>query len=91
VYTLEIDSKLIKKVKKSGNVGLKKKLQSILKSPKAYGEPLRNDLTGFYKGRSDPYRIIYEVDDEQKTVRIISIDTRDDVYENFNPQNLPLR
>jgi mRNA interferase RelE/StbE len=85
VYDLEIDPKLFKKVKRWGHQGLNKKLQNILKNPKVYGEPLRENLAGFYKARTDPYRILYEIDEPANIVRVIEIGTRDDIYEHFNP------
>jgi len=84
VYELEIEPKLAKKIKRWGHKGLVKKLQNILKNPTVYGKPLREDLAGFYKAKANPYRIVYEVDETAKVVKVIDIDTRDEIYENFN-------
>lgn len=85
MYKLKITGKLLKMVEKSGSHALVKKLEKILKNPKAYGAPLHGDLQGFYKARVDPFRVIYTIDDVKKLVKVVDIDTRDKVYKHFNP------
>jgi len=41
---------------------------------------LTGKLKGFYRYRIGDYRIVYEIDDNQKEVRIILITKREDVY-----------
>jgi mRNA interferase RelE/StbE len=81
MYQIQITDSLAKAIKKTGHPGIRKKIQNLLKNPKAYGKPLKDNLQGFWTARADPYRIIYEIDEAQKLLILISVDTRDVVYE----------
>jgi mRNA interferase RelE/StbE len=86
MYTLEVSTKVRKEIKKlhaDSHPQLKKKLQQILKNPKVYGKPLRDSLQGFWRARVDPFRIIYEINEEKKIVILLKVDTRDCIYEEF--------
>jgi mRNA interferase RelE/StbE len=52
----------------------------LLENPHRVGKPLRGDLVGLYSERVGAYRIVYEIDQGSRTVRVISIDHRADVY-----------
>lgn len=53
---------------------------SLLAAPRRLGHPLRQELVGLWAARRGPYRVVYEIDDETKTVRILRVDHRADVY-----------
>ena len=52
----------------------------LLENPHRVGKPLRGDLLGFHSARVGAYRIVYEIDEGSRTVRVIYIDHRADVY-----------
>lgn len=79
MYELQIPAKILKEVKRSGNKALVAKLKSLTHNPLAYGEPLKGNLHGYYKAKVPPYRFIYQVDEDQKLVIIVSLRTRDKV------------
>jgi mRNA interferase RelE/StbE len=44
------------------------------------GEPLRFELTGRWSARRRPYRIICAIDEESRTITVLAIAHRADVY-----------
>ncbi len=52
----------------------------LLENPHRVGKPLRGDLVGLHSARVGAYRIVYEIDQGSRTVRVIYIDHRADVY-----------
>jgi mRNA-degrading endonuclease RelE of RelBE toxin-antitoxin system len=52
----------------------------LLETPHRVGKPLRGDLVGLNSARVGAYRIVYEIDDPSKTVRVIYLDHRADIY-----------
>ena len=52
----------------------------LLENPHRVGKPLRGDLAGLHSARVGAYRIVYEVNEGSRTVRVIYIDHRADVY-----------
>jgi len=54
-------------------------LQRLGENPKI-GAPLTKELKGKYKLRVSRYRIIYQFDHPQKTIWILTIEHRKDVY-----------
>jgi len=55
-------------------------LGTLTESPRRVGHPLRHELTGLWAARRGPYRVIYEVDDNELLVKVVRIDHRADVY-----------
>lgn len=55
-------------------------LTAIAENPRRLGKPLMLEHEGRYSARRGPYRIIYELDDEQRTVRVVGIGHRRDIY-----------
>lgn len=55
-------------------------LGSLTDAPKRVGHPLQRELAGLWAARRGQYRIVYEIDDEPATVRVVRIDHRADVY-----------
>ena len=52
----------------------------LLENPHHAGKPLRGDLVGLHSARVGAYRIVYEINQGTRTVRVIYIDHRADVY-----------
>jgi mRNA-degrading endonuclease RelE of RelBE toxin-antitoxin system len=55
-------------------------LDAIAENPRRLGKPLMLEHEGRYSARRGPYRIIYDIDDEQHLVRVVAIGHRRDVY-----------
>jgi mRNA interferase RelE/StbE len=55
-------------------------LDAIAQNPRRLGKPLMFEHDGRYSARRGPYRIIYELDEDEHAVRVIAIDHRRDVY-----------
>jgi mRNA interferase RelE/StbE len=55
-------------------------LGAIATNPQRLGKPLRFELSGRWSARRGPYRIIYSIDDETRTVTVLAIAHRADVY-----------
>ena len=49
--------------------------------PVAFGKPLRYSFKGHRRLRVSDYRIVYRIDSNSKTVIIVAIKHRKDVYE----------
>ncbi|MEX1038591.1 MAG: type II toxin-antitoxin system RelE/ParE family toxin [Acidimicrobiia bacterium] len=52
----------------------------LLENPHRVGKPLRGDLTGLHSARVGAYRIVYEINQASRTVQVIYIDHRADIY-----------
>ena len=52
----------------------------LLENPRRVDKPLRGNLLGLHSARVGAYRIVYEIDEHSRTVRVIYIDHRADVY-----------
>ena len=52
----------------------------LLLEPKRIGRELRNELVGIHSARRGTYRILYRINDDERTVTVIRIDHRRDVY-----------
>ncbi|MGQ0778908.1 MAG: type II toxin-antitoxin system RelE family toxin [Pseudonocardiales bacterium] len=48
--------------------------------PHPAGKPLRGEQTGRWSARRGPYRLSYEIDEENRIVRVLRADHRSDVY-----------
>jgi mRNA interferase RelE/StbE len=55
-------------------------LGAVAANPQRLGKPLRFDLAGRWSARRGPYRIIYAIDDTTRTVTVLAIAHRADVY-----------
>jgi mRNA interferase RelE/StbE len=49
-------------------------------NPQRVGKPLRGELGGLHSARRGDYRVIYGVVEDARTVEILHIDRRSDVY-----------
>jgi mRNA interferase RelE/StbE len=55
-------------------------LPSIAKNPQRLGKPLKFELEGRWVARRGPYRVIYEIDEEARSVTVLAVAHRADVY-----------
>ena len=55
-------------------------LDAIAENPRRLGKPLMLQHEGCFSARRGPYRIIYELDDAERIVRVLAIGHRRDVY-----------
>lgn len=55
-------------------------LGPLLENPRRVGHELRRELEGLFAARRGAYRIVYELDEEDRSVRVLRIDHRADVY-----------
>jgi mRNA interferase RelE/StbE len=52
----------------------------LLEDPQRVGRQLRGDLAGLHSARVGAYRIVYEISEINRTVQVIYIDHRADIY-----------
>ena len=52
----------------------------LLEEPRRVGKPLQRELEGYWSARRGAYRLVYRIDDEANTVRVVRVDHRADVY-----------
>lgn len=52
----------------------------LARSPRRVGKPLQRELEGIWSARRGPYRILYEINDDQLVVLVIHVDHRADIY-----------
>ncbi len=52
----------------------------LLENPHRVGKPLRGELVGLHSARVGAYLIVYEINQASRTVRVIHIDHRADIY-----------
>lgn len=55
-------------------------LPAIAANPKRLGKPLRFELEGRWAARRGPYRVIYKLDEKTRTVVVLAVAHRADVY-----------
>ncbi|MFI5009499.1 MAG: type II toxin-antitoxin system RelE/ParE family toxin [Solirubrobacterales bacterium] len=55
-------------------------LSAIASNPRRLGKPLRFELKGCLSARRGPYRVIYRIDDATRTVSILAVAHRADIY-----------
>jgi mRNA-degrading endonuclease RelE of RelBE toxin-antitoxin system len=53
---------------------------ALVGAPRRLGHPLQRELGGLWAARRGPYRVVYEVDDDDAEVVVLRIDHRADVY-----------
>lgn len=52
----------------------------LLEVPHRVGKPLQRELAGLRSARRSTYRVVYRVDEDSRTVRVVRIDHRSRVY-----------
>ena len=83
MYTVEIDELVFSEdFRRIDAAGQKRILKAVRKKltqePKAYGEPLSGEYKGFWKLKVGPYRVIYEIIEDQVTVYVVKVGYRRD-------------
>ena len=53
---------------------------ALIDNPHRVGRELRRELAGIYSARRGTYRVLYRIDDATRTVTVLRIDHRSDVY-----------
>lgn len=53
---------------------------ALLDAPRRVGHPLQRELAGLWAARRGPYRVVYEIDDDQRVINVVRIDHRADIY-----------
>ena len=82
-YTLKIDNKVVKDLKKIDKVWQKRilsKMKTVLVEDPHSGKKLVGNLSPFYRLRVGDYRIIYAIAEEIVTVEVIKVKHRKEVY-----------
>lgn len=51
----------------------------LLEDPRRVGKPMQRELEG-YRSRRGAYQVVYRIDDEAATIRVVRVDHRSDVY-----------
>lgn len=52
----------------------------LLEEPRRVGKPLQRELEGYWSARRGAYRVVYRIDDESASIRVVRVDHRADVY-----------
>ncbi|MTD58067.1 type II toxin-antitoxin system RelE family toxin [Amycolatopsis pithecellobii] len=52
----------------------------LSQDPDKLGKPLVGEFAGTYSARRGPYRVLYEIDDEEIVIELLHIDHRAHVY-----------
>ena len=55
-------------------------LGPMIGNPRRVGHPLQRELAGLWCARRGAYRVVYEIDHEARTVTVLRIDHRADIY-----------
>ena len=55
-------------------------LGGLAEAPRRIGKPLAGELSGLWSARRGDYRIVYEIDDDGRTIVVHRIQHRRDVY-----------
>ena len=53
---------------------------SLIENPHKVGRALRNELVGIHSARRGSYRVLYRIDEPNRTVIVLRIDHRRDIY-----------
>ncbi len=53
---------------------------SLIDNPRRVGRDLRKELAGIHSARRGSYRVLYRIDEIERTVTVLRIDHRGDVY-----------
>lgn len=53
---------------------------ALPQSPRTIGKPLRAPFEGLWVARRGTYRVIYEINDDDRRVEVLRIDHRRDIY-----------
>jgi mRNA interferase RelE/StbE len=54
--------------------------RALLENPNRVGKPLTREPGGYHSARRGAYRVVYQIDENERTVHVVRIDHRADVY-----------
>jgi mRNA interferase RelE/StbE len=75
-------SRLLSKLHPENKRRIKKALGELQQDPYP-GKDLQEELAGFKSMRIKKYRVVYNINEEEKIIQILYIGLRSDVYEQF--------
>jgi mRNA interferase RelE/StbE len=75
-------SRLLSKLHPENKRRIKKALGELQQDPYP-GKDLQEELSGFKSLRIKKYRVVYNINEEEKIIQILYIGRRSDVYEQF--------
>jgi mRNA interferase RelE/StbE len=75
-------SRLLSKLHPENKRRIKKALGELQQDPYP-GKDLQEELSGFKSLRIKRYRVVYNINEEEKIIQILYIGLRSDVYEQF--------
>ena len=81
-FTVE-SSRILSKFHPENKKLIKHALDELRKNPYA-GSDLQEELYGFKIFKLKRYRVLYSVNEEEKTIQVFHVGHRKDVYEQFN-------
>ncbi len=55
-------------------------LTALVQNPHRVGGRLQRELAGLHSARRGAYRVVYEIDDDERAVIVLRIDHRSNVY-----------
>ena len=55
-------------------------LGPLCENPRQVGHPLQRELAGLWSARRGAYRVIYEIDEDERVVDVLRIEHRSDIY-----------
>lgn len=55
-------------------------IEALARNPNRMGKRLRHELEGLWVARRGPYRVIYEMDEEERRLTVVALGHRSDVY-----------
>ena len=86
-WKIEFDERARKELRKLDRTAQSNILHYLRKkiatkdNPRRFGDPLRKNLSGFWKYRIGAYRIICDIQEDVVTVRVIRVGHRKNIYE----------
>jgi len=75
-------ARLVSKLHPDAKKRVKEAIEQIREKPFS-GHELQGDLSGFRSYKSKRYRIVYRVNENEKTIEVYHVGHRRDVYEQF--------
>lgn len=87
IWKVQVSDQALKELKKLDRVAQEMLLSYIeqriegCSNPRAFGEPLKENLSGAWRYRVGQYRIICEIKDEIITVYVLAVGHRRSVYD----------
>lgn len=79
-YRIEFEKKAVKFISKQPNPQKERLFKAIYKLPKFGDIKVMQGESGFFRLRVGDYRVIYTVNDNILTIRIVAVGNRGDIY-----------